>query len=361
MCIRDRSNSDSTVVVRASASASPGAVDVVLTSTTGATATQSLGWTYLVAGVISTLTPGSGQIGTVVTISGSNLLGGGSTISSITLAGTAVSQITSFSNNNIVVVAAQATAGTGDVIIVANTGATTVATNGWTALTTGAVTAVTPASGIRGTAVVITGQRLLGGGSSIVSVSLAGVSVLNIASSSDTTVSVRAGDGSGSGSVVLVANTGAIVTQANAWAYQAPGVISSVTPNTGQFGTKVTISGTRLLGDGAQVTIVTLAGVEAEVVSFSNTMVVVVAQASVAVNGDIVITLDTSGLVVLTNGWTYGTQGIILAVSPSSGQQNTRVTIFGSNLFGYGNNIASVTLNGQSAFIDAQTLSLIHI
>ena len=68
------SSNSSHVVVRAGAG-TPGVGDVVLESASGSRVTEVNGWVYLVASTISSVSPTSGQIGTVVDIHGSNLLG----------------------------------------------------------------------------------------------------------------------------------------------------------------------------------------------------------------------------------------------------------------------------------------------
>ena len=104
----------------------------------------------------------------------------GSKLDSVTLAGEEVSQILMANDTYVVVVAAANGSITdGAVGLVADTGA--FASGGsWTYLTVGVVNAVTPASGQGGTIVVITGERLMQGGTSVVGVSLGGKPVTKI-------------------------------------------------------------------------------------------------------------------------------------------------------------------------------------
>jgi hypothetical protein len=62
-----------------------------------------VGWSY---SVIDSVSPGSGQRGTRVTITGTSLLASGQAPASVSLAGLAASTIHSFSNTSIVVSAA---------------------------------------------------------------------------------------------------------------------------------------------------------------------------------------------------------------------------------------------------------------
>jgi hypothetical protein len=98
---------------------------VQLTSNSGSTVTENLGWQYLQQSNIASLFPVSGQIGTEATISGTNMLMGGSSITSVTIAGAEVESIVSYSDIEIVVVRAAGAAGAGAITLLANTGATT--------------------------------------------------------------------------------------------------------------------------------------------------------------------------------------------------------------------------------------------
>jgi len=196
------------------------------------------------------------------------------------------------------VAANSASATTGDVVIVTSTGSTVTRYGGFRYPAPGVINSVSPSFGQAGSRVVISGQRLLGGGSAVASVTLAGIAVSQIdAQSNDTTVSVVAARSVGavaSGDVVIRANTGAVVTGTGLWSYLAPGVISTVSPASGQQGTYVVISGSGLLGNGSAVVQVLLAGVAATVTSYSDTQVNVTAGASGTLTGDVVIVSSTA-------------------------------------------------------------------
>jgi hypothetical protein len=100
-----------------------GVGDVVLVADSGAVVTLVEGWTYVEAGEITKVEPASGQIGTRVTIYGSNLLAGGDDIDSVKLAGTEVSKIVSATDDMVEVVAAASLSAEGEVVLVADTGA----------------------------------------------------------------------------------------------------------------------------------------------------------------------------------------------------------------------------------------------
>ena len=344
--------SDTSVVVIAGVSSGSGSGNVVLTSSSGATVTEVGGWAYLDAGAISTVLPTSGQTGTRVTISGQNLLGGGVQITSAFLAGVAVESVTSWSNTSVVVVAASGPAGVGSVRLVADTGAVIERTAMWTYVTAGAVTSVSPSSGQAGTRVTISGSGLVGGGSSIVSVSFGNVAVTVVNGSSSAAVVVDAAAGGVAGvavDVVLVADSGARVVAAGAWTPVTAGVISALVPSSGQGGSRVNITGTNLLGGGSSIATVTLAGVPATVEpSSNNNLVRVVAGASAGSGpGAVVLVANTGATVTLAGGFTYLAAGVVSTFTPSSGQAGTRVTITGSRLLGGGSSVTRVTLAGS--------------
>lgn len=105
---------------------------------------------------------------------------------------------------------------TGDVRLLADTGAIVSAVGNWTYITAGVIDAIVPTSGQIGTFVTVSGSGLLGGGATIVSAQLRGVNVSEVVSSNNTHVVVRSGASSiptGPGSVLLEADTGAIVEE----------------------------------------------------------------------------------------------------------------------------------------------------
>jgi hypothetical protein len=96
-------------------------------------------------------------------------------------------------------------------------------------------------------------------GSSPTSVKLNNVEVRQIISANDS-LAVVVADGAPAASntvVQLEANTGALTT-AVGWRYIAPTTISSVSPASGQTGTRVTIEGSNLLGGASALDAVVL-------------------------------------------------------------------------------------------------------
>ena len=106
--------------------------DVVVTSDTGALVTRTNGFTYMAAGSITSVTPNAGASGTLVTIQGVELYGGGTGVTRVLLGGQTAFLSRSDSSAGPIVVVAQAGTGVGDVVVVGNTGVTVRLVNGWT-------------------------------------------------------------------------------------------------------------------------------------------------------------------------------------------------------------------------------------
>jgi len=347
------SASDTTVIVAAS-SGNPSNADssVQVLSQYGSDVSIASAWNYTADGSISSFFPTSGQFGTLVTVTGARLLGAGSAVVNATIAG-AVARVVNYSNTVVLVQAGSAVPGAGAIVLYADSGATVTSVSTFTYLVAGVIANVTPGSGQAGTRVTITGQALLGGGASATAVTFGGVAA-TIVSATNTTVIVQAGDKTAAGpvDVAVISNTNANVVSTNGWTYLLRGVVNTVTPSSGIYGTSVTISGSRLLGGGQYVAFASLAGVPATVVFGNDTTAVIVANTSSnpngMVQGDVVLQSDTGSIVLYTNGWTYTVSSQISSISPTSGAVGTLVNVYGSRLLGGGSKIVSASLGGIS-------------
>ena len=88
------SESDTTVILRAGPGGDKGPhMHVVLVCSSGATVTLENGWRFNAVGVVTSVFPSVGQAGTLVTIKGTQLLGGGESVASVTMAGVAVAHV----------------------------------------------------------------------------------------------------------------------------------------------------------------------------------------------------------------------------------------------------------------------------
>lgn len=278
------------------------------------------------------MVPASGQAGTVVTITGVNLRAYGTEVVAVTLAGVNVTEIVAESDAEVVVAAADGAQGTGDIVLTSDIGSTVTGVDAWAYLTLGFISSVSPASGREGTTVQISGVRLCGGGSAVTNVTLAGQPAAVQPGGDCGVVRVTAPDfgANVTGDVVLLSDTGAVVTHAASWTFIATGAITDVSPTAGQENTVVNITGVGLFGGGTGVSAVTLAGVGAFVVSATDTFVVVRAFPGPLAGalGDVVITGNTGSVLTrLVDGFTYSA---IRSVEPASGQRGTIVNISGT-------------------------------
>ena len=152
----------------------------------------------------------------------------------------------------------------GDAVATANTGAIVRAANTWRYVKRGEIESVTPSSGQVTTPVIIAGTGLRGDGAKVAKVLLANVEA-KIQSQADDKVSVVvAANTAGKGNVLLLSSSGATVTRVNGWTHLEAGKFAKATPNEGQIGTKITISGSNLLLGGKKVVAVSLGSVAVE-------------------------------------------------------------------------------------------------
>lgn len=358
------------MVAAASAAA---AGNVVITANTGAIVTASNAWTYSEPSEIQTVSPNHGQYGTKVEITGSSLLGGGSSLALVTLAGVTASDVQVHSPTFVSFRAGlSAATAPGDITLVSDTGAIVTKLNAWTYDLPSNITSVSPANGQEGTIITIQGNTLYGKDANTLygkdaAAGITSVKVANIPASvlsfSSTRVVVEAANSSiaQTGSVVVEAVSGALTVASNGFQYLTPSVISTVSPNNGRLGTRVTISGLRLRGGGASVSFVSLAGINATISTQTDSQVVVVAGDGLPSVGDVLVITNTGARTLLRDGFSYGNASIIDSIAPTSGQRGTRVTISGRLLRGGGSSVSSVTLAGVPASIQTETDSSVVV
>jgi aspartate 1-decarboxylase len=330
--------------------------DVVITSADGSTITSEDAWTYIVDPDIHSVTPSSGQGGTLVTIKGVELIASDS-LASVTLAGVAVREIISENNTQVVIVAGSSadSVDAGDVVLTSNSGVEVVRVDGWQYFGPGNISFISPEQGQIGTIVSIAGTGMLNGGSEIVSVTLAGSPVGEIVSSNDTLVVVKTGANISSteGLVELVADSGADLTSVAGitFEYQATSTVDSITPDSGYEGTIVTIVGSNMRTGGDAVVSVTLNDVEvASIVSENDTHVIAIVADATAGTGHVVVTADVGGSATLEGAFTYIDEPEISVVSPDRGQLGTNVAIHGVDLFSGGSDLSAITLSDETPF-----------
>lgn len=300
------------------------------------------GFTYLPEGVIYSVEPNFGQNGTIVTLKGENLLGGGADIDFAMLAGVSANVVAS--SNEIVQVKIMANPEastvfplTGNIVLTGDTGAITLRLNGFTFVQPGAILSVSPLLGQIGTQITIDGTDLLQGSEEVQQVTIAGVQAALEGTANNNQIIVVADVSSPQfGPIEIILSSGAIITSAMQFEYLQQGEIVNLDPNSGTAGTRVTIIGTNLLGGGTSVQQVLLGGVEAVFQSLTNDNITVVAQRSEPRNFlTVEIIANTGAQVTRDFFWTYNELGFISAVEPPVGQQGIEVTLRGIQLLGY--------------------------
>ena len=309
------------------------------------TSSNSL-WTQLEDGVVSEIIPPAAQTNGTVRICGERLLGGGVSIDSITLAdqqvetfGEVVAEGGSLECIEVRVpnISSPEDVPPGGVRIESDTGAIVESFSN-VSFTYAIITDITPSQGQVGTEVTISGIGLLSGYPDLSpTVSLAGTEATVLSNSSERIV-VRVQDPETTGSgelnlfniagdtVVTVTRDGAelSVSLADSWQYLEPGTIEAVQPVFGQFGTRITLTGTNLLGYGSSLREVRIDGSPAEIMSESNSEVVINAP-DIETIGFVNITLEANNgaLVSLEGAFEYRPRGVITDLNPPSGQNGT--------------------------------------
>ena len=354
------SNSSVTVQAGPSPSAAGLVGSVSIESSNGARVERSGGFRYVAAGLVSSVEPANGVLSTLVTISGTSLLSGSSRLGTVTLGGIAVQRIVSQNTTQVVVEAANGPAASlVDIVLVSSDGARVTGEGMWTYLQPSVVEQVEPGFGSVGTRVVLSGINLQAGtNTKLVQATVGGV-VATIESQNSTRVALRINAGNpsvlGSVRVVLRADSGARVTVLDAISLNPSGGIQGVEPSSGQTGTRVTVSGERLLGEGTALVSATVGQSLATVLSSDSKEVVLKIESESTLGTGLAIELesDTGSLVRKENAFARLADGEVFAVEPAVGSTGTRVTLRGSEMLGGDTNITNVTLNGVAASIAA--------
>ena len=355
--VSSRTNSD-ILAVAAMSPTETNITDISYTVDTQAVVRIPSRWQYVPPGVITGVSPSEGNRGTVVTVTGSRMFGGGDRTTMVLLNNIPASEIL-VSDENLVQVVAGASENAlspGTVQVIANTGAFTesqLSTASFTYLEPGSVT-FNPPQGQNGTRVTLSGLRFHNG-EGVRRVTLAGVEATIEGTPTSTSVTVRAGRPSRlesfEGPVRIESGFGTITESETNFTYLEEGLVLSVTPTRGQNGTMVYIEGERLFGGGGRAQSVYLAGVEAAIVDMSSVSINVTAgEQTNATTGDIIIVSDSGAYVRRINEWTYAQQGVITTINPSQGQYGTTITVSGERLFSGGDNVEQVLIGGVLAF-----------
>ena len=321
---------------------------------------SSAQFTYLQPGILTSVSPSTGQNGTTVILTGQRLHNSEG-VARVFLAGVEARVIRIQDAGVTSTITVQAGrprdlgAFAGPVRIHSNINTTTISTQNFTYLTEGVIFSITPDQGRNGTIISIEGENLLGGGTSLRSVVIAGIiqnTIIN-SSSSMVFVSVPNTNVSITGNVVLVSNTNAHVTRIDGWTHIQEGVINSISPSDGQYGTRVTIQGQNLLSGGDSLRQLQFGDVLLDILSATDTTISArigqTTRMSAFTTNSVTLISNFESVLYQEFDWDFMNQSNITSVSPSSGFSLTEVVINGTNLFGGGTQIISVTVVGIMA------------
>ena len=311
-----------------SATVPPGATTGMISVTTpGGTVASATSYTVTFPPVVSSFSPASSAIGGTVVITGSALTGA----TAVTFNGVAALFTVVSDTQLSATVPAGATSGK---ISVTNGDGTTASTASFTVIPAPTVTSFTPASGIIGTKVVITGTNLTGA----TSVTFNGVAAATVTLASATSITATVPAGATSGPI-SVTTPGGTVASATPYTVTFPPVLSSFTPATSAIGGTVVITGSAFTG----TTAVTFNGVAAAFTIVSDTQLSVTVPAG-ATSGKISVT-NGDGTTAGAASFTVIPAPTVTSFTPASGIIGTKVVITGTNLTG----ATSVTFNGVVA------------
>jgi len=275
---------------------------------------------FVVGPVIDSFLPSSGNVGTVVTITGSSFSGA----TAVKFHGVfAVAQ--NVSDTSVTAVVPAATTGPISVITPSGTG---VSADSF--IVGPIITGFTPSSASVGGIVKIFGKNFTG--ATAVGFNGAITVPFNI---SDTNLSAAVPAGATSGAISVTTPSGTGSSSEN---FIAPPRITGFDPASGSVGTLVTIGGTNFTG----ATAVKFHGVAAKTFSVDSDTVIKVTVPDGATTGSISVTTPL-GTAVSSGIFTAGP--VVGSLNPTSGTVGTVVTITGKNF----DDVTGVTFNGVSA------------
>jgi YD repeat-containing protein len=292
----------------------------------------SNGVAFTVQPTMTSVSPLFGQVGTTVTITGSNF---GPTQGSSTITFNGTPATPSAWSSLAITAPVPAGATTGPISITVN--GQTVSSGNFIIAVQPNITGVSPTSGNAGTSVTISGANFGNGAGS--GVTFNGVSGTPT-SWSDGSIVVPVPAAASSGNIVVTVNGLA----SNGVAFTVPNptpVITSISPASGPVGTTVTITGNNF---GTTPGSITFNGTTATQTSWNNGSIVVPVPAG-ATTGNVVVTVGGQA----SNGQLFtvtASPPVITSLSPAAGAAGTSVTIAGAR---FGTTTGTVKFNGTTA------------
>jgi hypothetical protein len=252
--------------------------DIAITTPSGR-GTSAVPFTYTpFAPAISNFSPSSGQVGTLITIQGRNIV----CATSVIVGGARASFTVNRDGSLAVMVPSGASSGA--ISITSAGGTATSSTNFSVTQPVPSITSFLPNSGAAGTLVIIKGENFTGTSR----VTVGGVSATFTMSQDGTTLNVAVPEGAQTGTIVVVTPNGTTTSRETFTVLPSAPVITSFAPTTGGANSSIIIQGRNF----SNVTRVTIGGVSTTfVVNGSNSITVTVP--SNAQSG--VVTVTTAG------------------------------------------------------------------
>ncbi|OGX87258.1 hypothetical protein BEN47_11365 [Hymenobacter lapidarius] len=197
------------------------------------------------------------------------------------------------------------------------------------------ISSFSPAGGLSGTVVTLTGTNLAGA----TAVSFNGTPAASFTANSATQITATVAAGTSTGAITVVGPTGT-GTSATPFVVGAPPAISSFTPGTGAVGSQVVLTGTGF----ANATTVQFNGIFAPVFTVNSATQITVTVPPGAVSGPIAVTTAT-GTGVSAGSFVVIPAPVITSFTPNAGSAGTVVVLTGSNFGG----TTQITFNGVVA------------
>ena len=242
--------------------AAQGTTTITYTNTLGCQATYTI--TVVPAPTITSFTPTSGGIGSIITVTGTNFTGA----TAVTINGTAATNITVNSATELIATVPSGTT-TGNIVVTAP-GGTATSSSSFTVIPAPTITSFSPTSGGIGSTVTITGTNL----TAATSVSFNGTAATNFTVNSATQITATISSGATTGTITVTTAGGTVTSSTSLSIIVPPPTITSFAPTSGVVGSSVTITGTGFSATAAN-NIVYFGSVKATVTAASTTSLTV--------------------------------------------------------------------------------------
>ncbi len=329
-------NSSTQITATVPTSATTGPISVTTSAGSASTATNFTVTTPSTPPTISSFSPTSGQVGTSVTITGTNFTGA----TAVQFNGVSATTFTVVSATQIT--ATLPSGASSGKISVTTSGGTVTSTASFSVTASQVLTSFSPTSGPIGTTVTIIGTNLSG----VTAVQFNGVSATTFSILSATQISATVPSDASSGKITLVSLSGNSVSTAN---FSVVPTVTGFTPTTGPAGTTVVITGSGFTGT-------TAVKFNSTTTTFTtNSANQITASApSGATTGKIYV-VTPSGTAASTSNFTMTAPPSIVGFTPTRGAVGSTVIITGGYL-----TATDVQFNGVSTTFTQVTSSQIN-